>query len=118
MAQTINGSNICIKKNDPIEITISTTGDIKAEIGETAKFMLKKNSNSADSAAVLTKNLTVVIANEIPIYVSSAETNLLATGTYYWSVKHQKSTDVYTIIPDSGCAYYPTLTVNEVLING
>lgn len=119
MAQVVSGSNVCIKLGDPISLTISTVGDVKAEIGDAAKFMLKLSPTSSDEEAIISNDITVITENEIPIYVSSDDTKLLSKRTYYWSVKHYKTTDEYTIIPDStSCSDYPTITVGGALING
>ena len=118
MAQTVSGSNVCIKVGDPIALTISTTGDVVAEVGDTAKFMIKLSPYQSDDSAVVSKDITVTVDNEIPIYVSSADTEKLDEGTYYWSVKHYKDGEEYTIIPDSGCSDYPTFKIYGRLING
>ncbi len=119
MAQVFNSNtnNLCLQKGDPVELTIRTNGAIKAEIGDTAKFMVKASVSDPDGSALLTKDISVTSENEISIYIPTSETQNLTSGKYYWSVKHYKGGDSYTIIPDSRRCSYPTFTVEEDLID-
>jgi hypothetical protein len=118
MALTIDSNdNIYIKKDDTIMIIISTIGIIKAEVGDTAIFTVKSKVCDGDDIAVLTKDIDVIIDDEIPIYITSDETELLDEGVYHWSVKHIKGTNKYTIIPDEGNRKYPTFNVGSVMIS-
>lgn len=119
MGLTIDtANNVYIKVGDPITLEVTTTGDILAEVGDTAKFMIKSFPSDPDDQAILTKDITVTVANTITIFAPTSETSLLNEGSYYWSVKHTKSGNTYTIVPDGGNERYPAFTIGRVLING
>jgi len=113
-----NKFDICINKGDPIELLLTTLGDVRAEIGETAVFMIKNDPSDLDVNAIFTKNITISETLIINIEVTTAETELFDIGNYFWSVKHTKNGNKYTIIPDDSCTNFPALKIKEVLING
>ena len=113
-----NKNNICIKRGDPVELTVLSLGDVKAEVGDTAVFMVKESKDTPDIDALITKNINVSLDSQIPIYVPSSETKILITGEFVWSIKHTKQNgDTYVIIPDD-CKEYPSFIIEEELIDG
>lgn len=118
MALTIdNNKNMYLKQDDAVDFIIYTKGRLKAEIGNTAVFMIKNLPSDSDASAVFTLNINIVENEKIGVEMTSLETSVIPNGTYYWSVKLFKDPNYYTIVPNNGNDLYPQFVVEETLIH-